>query len=475
MLELPLTDLEQRVRDELYENVALEEGKDPEQQDNGENADFSDGTDESIGENTSGEGVQDDDFIGLDEELPVYTGKTVVSPDAEVPIGDTRSFIDDLEAQIADYDVTDHQRQLISYLIGSLDDRGFVERPLRNIADDLLFNHNVETDEHELEAALHVLQQFDPPGIGARSLQECLLIQLDRQQLLSAARQSDKNTLALWQLERKIIADHFGLFSRNDMARLAEALQVGNDQLRQAIHAISRLNPHPGRSLHEAADDRAQTIVPDFVVETDHESTVSFTLNAGEVPPLRVSEDYLRQLKHYQQSAKTMSRSQHEAFLYTKQKVESAQMFISAIQQRQHTLVSTMQAIISFQRTFLLSQDEADLQPLRLNDVALRTGLNISTISRVINSKYALVDGTVYPLKYFFLRTKSNADGKEIAKTKIYPLLRDIVDNEDKNNPLSDEQISVLMRERGEAISRRTVAKYRDELNIPVAALRKKV
>ena len=469
LVELPLTDLEQRVRDELYENVALEEGAPDTSEDNDLAEESTSGEE---GEMLTDDGLSDLSLYDTDD-LPVYTSQTSSrEAQAEIPIGDTRSFIEDLEAQIADYDVTPRERELIRYLIGSLDDRGFVDRPLAGIADDLLFNHNIEVSHEELSKALGTLQQFDPPGIGARNLQECLLIQIDR--LLSD--ESDAASSAdLLKLCRRIIADEFALFERNDTERLAQKLGITTDRLRQAIQTIGRLNPHPGRSLHEAADDRVQTIIPDFLIETDHESQVSFTLNQGEVPPLRVSRDYLEQLRAYQRGGESqMTRSQRDAFTYTRQKVEAAQMFVQAIQQRRHTLTVTMQAIIMFQHDFMLTQDEAQLRPLRLSDVAQHTGLNISTISRVVSSKYALLDGTLYPLKHFFLRTKANSAGQEIMKTQIYPLLQQLVDQEDKRNPLSDEQLSLLMQQHGQPISRRTVAKYRDEMDIPTALLRRR-
>lgn len=483
LIELPLTDLEQRVRDEVYENIALEEGRDSadeteEVQDPDLEAsdEFSpdEGNDDSTSE-TEGLSTYDDD------DLPTYTNSSGREPEVEIPIGNTRSFIEDLHAQIADYDVDEHQRLLIDYLIGSLDDRGYIDRPLRNIADDLLFNHNIDTNEQELEQALHTLQLFDPIGIGARNLQECLLLQIrHQQQNLNAEEPKDPKTLAsrqaLLQLEYDIINEHFPLFEHNDVDKLVIVLRVSPERLRRAFEGISRLNPTPGRSLHEAADDRAQTIIPDFIVETDRESNINFSLNNGEIPALHVSRDYLDQLKQYQrQNPSQLSRSQRDAFVYTKQKVESAQMFISAIRQRQHTMIITMRAIIEAQRPFLLTQDEQLLKPLRLTDVAERTGLNISTISRVISGKYALLDGVLYPLKNFFLRTKANAEGKAVLRTRIYPMLQEIIGAEDKNEPLSDAQISELMTRRGEAISRRTVAKYRDAMGIPVAALRKRI
>ena len=483
LIELPITDLEQRVRDEVYENIALEEGRDS-AEDTDENRDPDlDVSDEFAPEDNHDDDWQETDSSSLydEDDLPTYTSRSGNEPNTEVPIGDTRSFIDDLRAQIADYEVDEHQRVLIDYLIGSLDDRGFVDRPLRNIADDLLFNHNIETNEQELEEALHILQRFDPVGIGARNLQECLLLQIHHQQeLLEADESLDEDhyqhRLSLLQLEAKILTEQFSLFEHNDVERMVTALKVSPDRLRHALKGISKLNPTPGRSLHEAADDRAQTIIPDFIIETDRESSISFTLNNGEIPALHVSREYLDQLKHYQrQNTQQLSRTQRDAFIYTKQKVEAAQMFISAIKQRQHTLTSTMRAIIEAQRPFMLTQDEQLLKPLRLADVAEHTGLNISTVSRVINSKYALLDGVLYPLKYFFLRTKANAKGEAVLRNRIYPILQDIINSENKNEPWSDAQLSELLSQRGESISRRTVAKYRDEMGIPAAAFRKRL
>lgn len=511
LVEMPLVDLEQRVRDEMYENIALEEGRsahdsdtadgaahdgdsttalesaDPAEQ-NGEAED----TDRASAD--EGESTQDYDLNDAaadsslpandDDDLPVYAPASSRDGDTEIPIGDTRSFIEDLEAQIAEFDVSDEERELIEYLIGSLDDRGFIDRPLRNIADDLLFHYNLRTDEQTLLHALHTLQQFEPAGIGARDLRECLLLQIDRQlDELNEKRAGDDDTphelrasrRQTLLLERRMLADHFDLFERNEPERLAAQLGISPEQLRTVIAAVARLNPHPGRSLHEAADDRVQTIVPDFIIDTDHESSITLTLNHGEVPPLRVSPDYLSQLRHYQAASAPLSRSERDAYVYTKQKVEAAQMFIAAIRQRQQTLLSTMKAIIALQRDFILMQDEGVLRPMRLRDVADRTGLNLSTISRVVNSKYAWIDGTLYSLKFFFLRTKQNAEGDEINRLQVFPLLREIIDHEDKRNPLTDSQIVTLLGQRGQVLSRRTVAKYRNEMKIPAVNLRKRI
>lgn len=505
LLEMPLTDLEQRVRDEMYENIALEEGRgERTEADSPDAADSNDSDDsieseesnesedsieamesnESMEEMDSADAIDADDSLESDA-LPIYTPNSTRDVETDIPIGDTRSFIEDLEAQIAEFDVDEEQRPLIEYLIGSLDDRGFIDRPLSSIADDLLFRHNIRTDEAALEKALHTLQQFDPVGIGARDLRECLLLQIDRQladlneenetlqeEYAQTILQSRREVLLL---ARRILADYFSLFERNETERLADEMGVSLQALRTAIAAIAKLNPHPGRSLHEAADDRVQTIVPDFIVDTDHESSISLTLNHGEVPALHVSADYVDQLKHYQQTQAKLSRSERDAYVYTKQKVEAAQMFIAAIRQRQQTLTSTMRAIIALQRTFFLTQDEWTLRPMRLRDVAERTGLNLSTISRVINSKYVLLDGVLYSLKYFFLRTKLNAEGEEINRMEVYPMLREIIEKEDKRNPLSDSQIVALLHAKGQVISRRTVAKYRNLMKIPAANMRKRV
>lgn len=503
LLELPIADLEQRVRDEVYENVALEEGGShpsdeaiidspsdgkSDELDAADTGDFSDTTDKAdefdsqadFSESDSSDDSYSSSSVYDYDDLPTYSGMSSRQPDTEIPIGDTRSFIEDLEAQISDYDVDEHQRQLIAYLIGSLDDRGYIDRPLRSISDDLLFNHNIDATEKELEQALHTLQQFEPIGIGARSLQECLMLQLEHQiQDLPENSEISGNAVNSRSLllhdALTIIKNHYNLFQRNNVDKLAEAAGMSAEYLRRVLALIRKLNPQPGRSLHEAADDRIQTVIPDFIIETDHESNIGFSVNNGEVPPLHVSRDYLDQLKSYQSSPTTMNRSQREAFLYTKQKVESAQLFINAMRQRYQTLYSTMRAIIELQREFMLTQDDLQLKPLRLADVAKRASLDVSTISRVVSSKYALLDGVLFPLKHFFLRTKASASGHAVARNRVAHLLHEIVDSEDKRSPLTDEQISAMMTERGEPISRRTVSKYRDSLGIPSAAMRKTI
>lgn len=481
MVEMPLVELERCVHDEIDGNVALEDGAGADafapDADVSESDGFSFGDDADAAASDDGYGQTDEvgerihaDSMYDSEDLPVHTSSSS-RDDRDRPVGDTGSFFEELVAQIADFDVDDAQRELIEYLIYSLNDRGFVDRPLINIADDLLFHHGIEASIDDLEAALQVLQQFDPCGIGARNLQECLLLQLDRKDT-DAMTEAEQRSVAL---QRTILQSHFELFERNDPQRLAAVLGVEPSALRHALEAIRRLNPHPGRALGESSADRSQTVTPDFFVETDHESSISFTLNVSHLPRLRVNSYYSSRLQALQGKGETMTRSDREGYVWAKQMVESAQDFISALQQRQQTLSRTMRAIIHAQREFMLTQDDFTLRPLSLSDVAAQVGVDISVISRVVNNKYVELDGTIYPLSHFFQRQRKNADGVELNKHVTDAILREIVDAEDKTAPLPDEVIAARMCERGIRISRRTVTKYRDKLGIPSANLRRKI
>lgn len=475
LVELPLVDLERRVRDELYENVALEEGSDPGADDEPDSPSDEQDMPEGEAEDSLGDQLVADDQWD-DDVLPVHVPQTASSDEDYGPIGDTKSFIDELEAQIADYDVSDRQRAIITYLIGMLDDRGFIDRPLPAISDDLLFTVGLDVSVDELEEALHTLQQFDPCGIGARDLRECLLLQLDRQIALLEEREASDERLrqrAVLGRARQVVGEHFRLFERNERDRLMERLGCTAGQLREAFAAIARLNPHPGRSLHEGADDRAMTIMPDFIVETDHRGGTTLTLNMRGVPQLRISDDYQQQLAALQGDAR-LTHAQREAYAFAKQRVDSARSFINALRQRQQTLRSTMRAIIDLQREFILTQDDTTLRPLRLQDVTERTGLSISTTSRVVNSKHVALDGKIYPLKHFFMRTRQGSTGEQVMRNKVKALLGELIAQEDKAAPLSDEQLMRRLSELGEPISRRTVAKYRNAMKIPAAPLRRR-
>ncbi len=458
LVELPVVELEDRVKTELYDNVALEEGH----SDNDTNADS--GTDDEFGDEMQTPERQTDDDEGQygDDDIPVYAPSSGRQAEEEIPIGDTRSFIEDLKRQIYDYNLTDKQQELVEYLIGTLDNRGFIDRSLQGISDDLLFNFNIDASIEELEEALKILHRFDPPGIGARDLKECLLIQIDRKM----AETTDGWTKDVLKLEQEIVTNYMDEVQRNMVNQIARKLNKPVDDVQQALDGISRLNPHPGLALSESSEDRAQTIIPDFIIETSSEGDISVELNTGEIPELRVSPEYESQLKAYQKNGGKMSKSQQQAFEYTRQKVEGAKMFIDSIRQRQHTLYSTMKAIVKFQRDFILTQDESRLRPMRLIDVAQQTNLDISTISRVRKSKYALVDWHLYPLDFFFLRARTNAEGEALEHKEIKEKIQQLIDAEDKRKPLSDQKIVELLTKENLNISRRTVAKYRSEMGI---------
>lgn len=463
LLELSVVELEDKVKTESYENVALEEGH---ENDEGQNEE------EEFEEKAEApqNGSDDDELYGEDD-IPVYAPSNGKSYEEVIPIGDTKSFIEDLKRQVYDFNVTDKQQELIEYLIGTLDNRGFIDRPLASISDDLLFHFNIDADTAEIEEALKILQQFEPAGIGARNLQECLMIQLERK-LENVVDESRKKRL---ELEYSIIHDHFDLLQHQYIDRIVKATHASREQVEKAVEGIGRLNPRPGLALCESADDRAQIIEPDFIIETTPDGVINVELNNGEVPELRVSRDYADQLKQYQQQAEKMSRSQLEAFEYTRQKVEGAKLFIDAIKQRQHTLYNTMKAIVKLQKEFILTQDESQLRPMRLLDVAELTGQDVSTVSRVRKGKYVQIDGQLYALDYFFLRARTNADGETLEHREIKQRIREIVEQEDKTKPVSDQKIVDILTAEHLNISRRTVAKYRSEMGILSTSERKRV
>jgi len=465
LVELSVVELEDRVKTEGYDNVALEEGHDGEDDRN----DDVDVANEDIQQNDREDGQ--DDYAYSEDDIPVYTPSTGRNYEETMPIGDTKSFIEDLKRQIYDFNITPKQQELIEYLIGTLDDRGFIDRPLASIADDLLFHFNIDADLAEVEEAMKILQQFEPAGIGARNLQECLIIQLDRK----LENCSDEVRKARLLLERDIIQNHFDVLQHQHIEQLVKLTQASPEQVAKAIEGIRKLNPRPGLALSESADERAQTIEPDFIIETTPDGLISVELNNGEVPELRVSRSYEHQLQQYQKHADKMTRAQQDAFEYTRKKVEGAKLFIEAIKQRQHTLYSTMKAIVKLQKDFILTQDESLLRPMRLVDVAELTGQDISTVSRVRKGKYALIDGQLYALDFFFLRTRTNADGETLEHKIIKERIREIIDQEDKSKPIPDQKIVELLLAENHNISRRTVAKYRSEMGILSTSERRRV
>ena len=373
-----------------------------------------------------------------------------------------RIFYDQLKEQMVLLDMTDRQRAIMEYMIGSLDDDGLLRKRLDAISDELAVYHNIDASEEELREVQTLLQGFDPAGIGAASLQECLLLQIDR-----------KDSSWLKDQMKRVVANYFEEFTHKHWDKIQASLSLSDDQAEQVFRELRKLNPRPGASLGETVGRSLQQITPDFIVDTHDDGTVTFTLNNGELPELKVSQSFIDSMDEFQQNREHMSRQSKEALLYIKKKVDSAQGFIEALKVRRHTLTITMRAIIQLQHQFFVDGDEASLRPMILKDVAEKTGLDLSTVSRVSNSKYAQTRWGTFPLRHFFSDSYVTQNGEELSTRQIKVALREIVDAEDKKQPLSDDDIKAALAERGFPIARRTVAKYREKLGIPIARLRK--
>ena len=472
LLEMPIAEFEQQVKKELMDNPALEEGASEEWTSNSieEASDGQDVNDTGIDpyDDVGNESVSDYSAYG-DDDLPVYASSGGLQERHDMPLGDGGSFIEYLEAQMMNYNLTEEDEKILKYLIGSLDHRGFIDRPVATLTDELAFKEYIYVSEQEVERLLHVLQSFDPAGIGARSTQECLLLQIDRQLKEENSEMKDK----VLRLEREIIANHYDLFINKNKERLKNKLGISAMQVDALFEEIKKLNVNPGFALSESSSDRVQTQIPDFIVETDLDGNIEMRLNSGEIPRLHVSGDYINQLKMYQSHPKALTRSEKEGLAYTRQKIEAAQMFIESVKQRRRTLYETMKAIMELQHVFFLTKDEDDKVRLVLEDVAKKSGYDVSTISRVCNSKCALLDGRIYPLSDFFKLTRKNAEGEEIDGRKVREMLKAIIDGEDKMNPYPDDRIVELMKQKGVVLARRTIAKYRMEMGIPAVNSRR--
>jgi RNA polymerase sigma-54 factor len=470
LTELPIAQLVDRVNTEMNDNPALElSTEDPHDlPDFGEGTEQSDNQDAAVSdyETESRQSALDAalESIGRDdEELPVYHGGMSNQEEREAIVyGQTTSFIDQLNEQVAMAPLTDKQREIMEYLIGSLDDDGLLRKPLDSIADELAIYHNIDTTTQEIEEVLHILQDFDPAGIGAQSLQECLLLQVQR-----------RAPSRLRELMETTLHEYFELFTKKHWNQLQKLLILSDLQVRALIDELRKLNPKPGAAMSETVGRSLQQITPDFIVDTQDDGTVTFTLNYGEMPELRISQSFADTLHTYQNNKGQMSRQMKETLLYTKNKVEAAQAFIEALKTRRHTLTVTMRAIIQCQHRFFEDGDEASLRPMILKDIAEKTGLDVSTISRVSNSKYAQTRWGTFPLRYFFSDGYVTADGEELSTREIKVVLRELIDGEDKDNPLSDDALKNELTEKGYPIARRTVAKYREQMGIPIARLRK--
>ena len=474
LVELPLMQLVDRVNTEMNDNPALELDSGYDDADNTEYSDFSDHSESSdtsedydvLTEREERQSALDDALSNIgrdDDELPVYHGGSAVAEDREEMVyGQTTSFYDQLKEQMVLLDMTDRQRGIMEYMIGSLDDDGLLRKRLDAISDELAIYRNIDASEEELREVQTLLQGFDPAGIGAASLQDCLLLQIDR-----------KDSSWLKDQMKRVVANYFEEFTHKHWDKIQASLSLSDDQAEQVFRELRKLNPRPGASLGETVGRSLQQITPDFIVDTHDDGTVTFTLNNGELPELKVSQSFIDSMDEFQQNREHMSRQSKEALLYIKKKVDSAQGFIEALKVRRHTLTITMRAIIQLQHQFFVDGDEASLRPMILKDVAEKTGLDLSTVSRVSNSKYAQTRWGTFPLRHFFSDSYVTQNGEELSTRQIKVALREIVDAEDKKQPLSDDDIKAALAERGFPIARRTVAKYREKLGIPIARLRK--
>jgi RNA polymerase sigma-54 factor len=466
LIELPVAQLLERVNAEMDDNPALElsTGDDSEYAETFDDADNPEPSDDYEREERQSALDAALESIGRDdEELPVYHGgQSYQEEREELVYGASQSFYDLLKEQMGTTNLDEHERDIMEYLIGSLDEDGLLRKSLESICDELAIYHNLDISVREIEKILHRLQEFDPAGIGARNLQECLLLQIQR-----------RDPSHLRDLMERVVKEYFEAFTKKHWQKIQQALQLSDLQAETLIGELRKLNPKPGASLGETVGRSLQQITPDFIIDTQDDGTVTFQLNMSDVPELHVSQSFSDTLREYQGNKEKMSRQMKEALLYTKKKVDAAQGFIEAIKARQHTLTITMKAIIQWQHRYFEEGDEALLRPMILKDIAEKTGLDLSTVSRVSNSKYAQTRWGTFPLRHFFSDSYVTAEGDELSTREIKATLQDIVEAEDKQHPYSDEALGKLLAEKGYPIARRTVAKYREQLGIPIARLRK--
>ena len=462
LLEVPTLQIEQRIKKELEENPALEEGPDEEDQAAAEQEE-----DQYEGEDKDQEEFTIDDYIDEDD-IPDYRLQTRnYSRDdekrMEIPFSSGSSFHEYLSSQLGLRELTEKQKVLGEYIIGNIDEDGYLRRELANIVDDLAFLQNISTTEEELEEVLGIIQDLEPAGVGARTLNECLILQIEKKEQFAPA----------VMLASKILKDHFDEFSKRHYDKIISRLNIAENDLKEAIDEILKLSPKPGGAYSDSSSKTAQQIIPDFILEIG-ETGFDLHLNSRNLPELRLSRAYTEMLQSYSRS-KDQKKDMKDAVLFVKQKIDSAKWFIDAIVQRQNTLLLTMNAILEYQEEYFIDGDETKLKPMILKDVAEMTGLDISTISRVANSKYIQTHFGIFPLKFFFSEGLQTDTGEEVSTREIKRILQDCIDNEEKRRPLTDERLTEILQEKGYQIARRTVAKYREQLNIPVARLRKEI
>lgn len=472
LLQIPAIGMEQRIKQEIEENPALELDGDEDQEDTVDDLEDEKELDE-FGDEIEVEDFKDkdeefqvDDYLE-DDDFPDYrTQSNNYSADdeyKEIPFASGISFHELLQQQLGLRSLNEHQYQIGLYIIGNIDDSGYLERSTDSIVDDLAFTQNVSSDKKEVEEILAIIQEFDPSGIGARNLQECLMIQLNRK--------GQEGSSEALELAKKIISRYFNEFTKKHYQKIMKRAEVDEDQLKAAMDIILELNPKPGNSLSETTRNN-HYIIPDFTISNTN-GDLELYLNSWNSPDLMISKTYSGMMSSLGEQKR--NKKQREAYSFIKQKVDSAKWFIEAIRQRQNTLFFTMEAIMDYQHDYFLTGDETKLRPMILKDIAEKVNLDISTISRVANSKYVQTPFGTFLLKSFFSESMQKDDGEEVSTREIKTILKEIIGAEDKKKPHTDEYLKTLLNEKGYNIARRTVAKYREQLNIPVARLRKEL
>lgn len=460
MIQLPVTEMEQRIKEELEVNPALEEGKE-EVEEYEEQDEYDDVYDEVT------EAEEDFDFSEyMDDDTPSYKlsvkNKGADDDEKTIPYSVGTTFHEMLEAQLGLRVLNEKDNKIAEVLIGNLDDSGYLRREIYAIVDDLAFSQNVSTTEDEVETILKVIQEFDPPGVGCRDLQECLLIQLNK-----------KEHTVVNETAQVVIEDYYEEFTKKHYDKIITDLEISEQDLKEALDEILKLNPKPGNSMGET-QKAIEHITPDFFIKHEGEE-LELTLHNRNVPDLKVSRKYMEMIEQYAPKGKALTKSDKEALTFVKQKLESAQVFIDSIQQRHLTLQLTMGAIMEYQREYFLTGNESRLKPMKLKDIADIINMDISTISRVSNSKYVQTPFGTFLLKTFFSEGIANEDGEEVSNKELKRIIREAIAVEDKKKPLTDSKLVEILKENNFSIARRTVAKYREQMNIPVARLRKEL
>ena len=459
LLEIPAIQLEQRIKKELEENPVLEEGNEETYTEQEEIKE--DETTDQQDEFSLEDYMQDDDIPSYRLNARNYSAD---EKREEIPFSLGNTFREQLKSQLGLRKLSEAQEVLAEYILGNIDDDGYLRRELEAIADDLAFSIGLETTYEALHEVLMIIQELDPAGVGARSLQECLLLQIDRKE------QDDQEI----RLARSIVKNHFDEFTNKHYEKIIQRLNITEKDLKNALEEILKLNPKPGGAMGDTQSKSFHQIVPDFILE-ENEGELQLYLNSNNVPELRLSRTYADMFESYNANKASASKDEKDAITFVKQKLDSARWFIDAIRQRQNTMLLTMNAILDYQKEYFYEGDETRMRPMILKDIADMTGLDISTISRVVNSKYIQTHFGIYPLKFFFSEGMQTDSGEEVSTREIKKILQNCIAAEEKRKPLTDDRLSAILNEKGYQIARRTVAKYREQLGLPVARLRKEL